>query len=727
MTDVNLLFFTTLLLTGLVATKNTSCSTIPTRLRLSDPPYENHFYSDCHSSSHVIVTNPLSSSNLSVIGPRLLIAWPAGNSGIVTYFAPENGQNGTLSIQLENSTSTGEVLEGIFESGDSSSSHPCVGVSGYIHFNSSSVLTVPILGSIRTIRDFSEGPSIIYPSVQEGIGFSVTPNGGALLERTWFDNVTTTYLSFTPMNGSSPITINRTQNTTLQFGSGSYQFNASFNYPQLEQLSPMEVLNNASLDLIEQNTDQTTSLSFLSYTDKLLAGTWRFLTYFGRDSMISLLLLRPILNGGNGSAIEAVIGAVLERVNHTDGTVCHEEVLGDYATFLNLAKNITSSAPQCDYKMIDTDFFLPIVMKNYFVDTDTGRNRSSDFLNKTASFLEDSKGSKYADLAQLTAEKIMNLTAPFASNGGQTKHNLIHLKEGEVVGEWRDSTYGLGGGRIPYDVNTALVPAALQAIAALSDAGFFSKHPDWKDTAIKYAQIWEDETLRFFEVTIPQGEAVSLVENYVNESSFPGPSHATEIATPVTFYGLALDGNNNQSLVRVMNTDDCFRNFLLNTTNQAQLSAFLNQTAEHILQPYPVGLSSDVGLFVANPAYGGDPIYARNFTQADYHGTVVWGWQLAMTAAGLAHQLGRCDSSNTPEFCNDQILYSKILSAYNHLWTLIDNNRAQLSSEVWSWKYNDGFEVEPLGAFVPTESNIRQLWSLTFLAVHKENFRVTVN
>lgn len=94
----------------------------------------------------------------------------------------------------------------------------------------------------------------------------------------------------------------------------------------------------------------------------------------------------------------------------------------------------------------------------------------------------------------------MKLAAPFAAEGGQTKANLLHLKEGQIVGEWRDSTYGLGGGRIPYNVNTALVPAGLRAIAALAAAGFFPEHPDWAELANRYAQVWEDETLRFFEV-----------------------------------------------------------------------------------------------------------------------------------------------------------------------------------------------------------------------------------
>lgn len=46
----------------------------------------------------------------------------------------------------------------------------------------------------------------------------------------------------------------------------------------------------------------------------------------------------------------------------------------------------------------------------------------------------------WGQLATINAARIMNLTGPFAHN--QVKENLIHLKDGEIVGEWRDSTYG---------------------------------------------------------------------------------------------------------------------------------------------------------------------------------------------------------------------------------------------------------------------------------------------
>jgi hypothetical protein len=98
-----------------------------------------------------------------------------------------------------------------------------------------------------------------------------------------------------------------------------------------------------------------------------------------------------------------------------------------------------------------------------------------------------------------------------------------------------------------------------------------------------------------------------------------------------------------------------------------------------------------------------------------------------MTAAGLSRQLARCSDSSPPAFCADSTVHSNVRAAYNHLWDTIEANEANLSSEVWSWIYEDDeFVSTPLGALPPpagqnpTESNVRQLWSLTFLAVRME-------
>lgn len=305
-------------------------------------------------------------------------------------------------------------------------------------------------------------------------------------------------------------------------------------------------------------------------------------------------------------------------------------------------------------------------------------------------------------------------------------------------------------------MNTALVPAALRSIASLSSKGLFPKHHNWSKLADTYAQTWEDKTLPFFEVTIPQTQAKSMVASYQDASSFAGPDQANSIDTDVVFHALSLDGYDNLTKVEVMNTDDCFRHFLLNTTDDAQLTPFLNQSASNIRRTFPAGLMTSAGMVVANPAFGDNPVYAQNFTAGAYHGTVIWGWQLAMMARGLEQQLGRCEGvSNTrdqaPAFCGDVSVYENVKTAYNTLWDTIEKNTAQLSQEVWSWVYSKGdFHATPLGVMPPPpgvgrqtgmllafpvlflcfgflgtlmltilESNIRQLWSLSFLAVNR--------
>lgn len=249
------------------------------------------------------------------------------------------------------------------------------------------------------------------------------------------------------------------------------------------------------------------------------------------------------------------------------------------------------------------------------------------------------------------------------------------------------------------------MPAALRSIAALSKAGLFPDHPLWSTTASEYARIWEDTTLRFFEISVPSSEAKSRIASYVSQASFSGPNQTNAIpdGEDVVFHALSLDGYNNLSKVAVMNTDDCFRHFLLNTTNQTQLTRFINQTASNIRRTFPAGLLTSVGMLVANPAYGEEAVYAANWTTSAYHGTVVWSWPLAMIAKGLEVQLDRCSGTgNVPEFCHDHAVYSNVRAAYNTLWDSIEANSNQLSSEVWSWVFEDGeFQSTPLGDLPP--------------------------
>ncbi|EGX94138.1 putative lipoprotein [Cordyceps militaris CM01] len=726
-----------LLLAATAVASTSSCAA--TTLHLPDPPYDNYFYSDCHVDAQAVITSPLPDSNLSIIGPRLIVAWPGGNSGVCAFFAPQNGNNGSLAIALVNST-LGSPLSSVVQNG--SSKEPKTGVQGVLSFNNSASLSLSILGSVRTIRDFVEGPSLLTPLIQDAVKIQHVNGTAVQISRLWLDNVTTTTLTLSPwqnQDGRVHVT-----NKTVTLGAGFYRFSATYNYPQLKQLKPQDILRNESMSLVGIDPEQVDALSFFSYSDKLLAGGWRFLTYFGRDSMIATLLLQPILKSGPGSAMEAVLGAALERINKTDGTVAHEETIGDYATFTNMQNGIfNSTAAGFTYQMIDTDYYLPILMNRYFQGSP---ERVRPLLTTKAGAVNvANKNMTWGDLGHRLASKIMNLTAAFEQQ--QTAANLMHLQDGVPVGQWRDSERGLANGRIPFDVNCALVPAALRAIASLSAmSGVFPAEDaqKWRAAAGQRADVWQNKTLAFFKYSDSVGNSTALLENYVKENTFyNGPTHADSVANyssgeTLVDYGLALPSANDSGPLRITHTDTAFRNVLLfNTTDdENQLTEFINSTANAILRPFPAGLTTPIGAVVANPALSGDATIIANFTNAAYHGTVVWSWQLALVAQGFALQLGRCGNTTTSQpaaFCLDVSVYGALRAAYNRIWDVIEDNQSTLQSEVWSWTYSpnstrrDGFTYAPLGVLPPppgagagTESDVRQLWSLVFLAMSRD-------
>lgn len=194
-----------------------TCSEPASRLYLPDPPYDNYIYFDCHSSSHVVLTSPRPDSNLDIISPRLLVAWPAGNSGLVAYFEPTDGAKGSLTPSLKNLTTSGETLDPIYQPVEGS--NPRIGVAGSINFNKPAKLTTAVLGSIRSLRDFTEGGRLDQ-EVQGGLRYSGS-DVSATINRTWFDDATTTILNFAPVDGAQPV-IYDPSSDTLQFGAGTY-------------------------------------------------------------------------------------------------------------------------------------------------------------------------------------------------------------------------------------------------------------------------------------------------------------------------------------------------------------------------------------------------------------------------------------------------------------------------------------------------------------------------
>src|SRR5882672_1300215 len=199
------------------------------------------------------------------------------------------------------------------------------------------------------------------------------------------------------------------------------------------------------------------ALTFLSFREKFLAGSWRFDTYFGRDTLMSVRLLMPVLTP---EAVAAGLGAVLTRLS-PQGEVAHEEDIGEVAILDHLrASGDKLDAPTFNYNMIDGSFMLAPVAAEWLLDDARGRAQAAQFLARKDGRYAEAPRTFGADLAS-NLRFVLQAGENFANDPRPA--NLIALKGGLDAGQWRDSHDGLGDGRFPYDVNAVFVPAALAA------------------------------------------------------------------------------------------------------------------------------------------------------------------------------------------------------------------------------------------------------------------------
>ena len=468
----------------------------------------------------------------------------------------------------------------------------------------------------------------------------------------------------------------------------------------LTPLSGSELLNaSAAADTAARNT-----LTFLAYREKLLAGSWRFQTYFGRDTLISLRLLMPVLSA---TAVEAALGSVLERLS-AQGEVAHEEAIGECAVLAHMQRDGSrSAAPVLDYKMIDGDYLLAPVASAWLVHDERARPLAAAFLAGAADGTSEhgrTRGAALLANLRLVVQSASGfVAAPDAAH-------LIGLKSGHSVGNWRDSENGLGGGRYPYDVNAVLVPAALAAAVELRQSGLLAPYLSAADEALlasaaQLAQVWRAKAPQLFAVHLAHPAAEEAIRAYAGSQGIAAqPALAALGADELRFHALALDAAG--SPIPVMHSDEGFA--LLFDDLDAQR---VDEAVTVLLRPFPAGLMTGAGMLVANPAFAAASLQA-SFSRNAYHGTVVWSWQQALFAAGLARQLERRDLSAT--------VRAHIVAAHRTLWSAIDATRSLKNSELWSWSYAaENYQVVPFGSAAADvdESDAAQLWSTAYLAV----------
>lgn len=633
----------------------------------------NAFLRDGPSAAHVLLR--------SGDEPRILVAFPSGNSGVGLWFetlsAPAQWTLEAPPAAITIPDGKGRLLNGV----------------RMVATISADALSVKqaVLSNVRFLRDYQAVGR--FPGE---VATTAAVNGDTLVfARDRVDGAPGYHLALRIVSG-------RIDGQTIRAGSDGLirlEITGATGDPALTGFTEAELLNdNAADDPVARE-----ALRFLSYREKFLAGSWRFNTYFGRDTLMSVQLLMPALQP---AAIEAGLNSVLARLDPA-GAVAHEEALSEFAILERRAKGESGDAATLDYAMIDDDFMLAPVAASFLLDHADAERAQAWLASEVTMESEAGTGETARSLLLRNLRFVVEAARPFAAS--PSWQNLIGLLPDRQNGQWRDSHEGLGGGRYAYDVNAVLVPAALEAAARIAGSGMLGDL-DAQDRAMLaeaegLAQSWRQNAPAMFKVSTPSDQAGAAVAAYASSLGVPAePALAALGQANLDYHAIALDAEGKP--VQIIHSDE---GFALMFTDPAP--ADLDLIVESVMRPFPAGLMTDIGMVVASAALADDTLKA-DFTPYKYHGAVVWSWQQALFAAGLERQLKHTDLPAATR--------ARLAQAQADLWRVIKAGREVQSSELWSWAFVDGrYQVVPFGAGQQDadESNAAQLWSTVYLAV----------
>lgn len=480
---------------------------------------------------------------------------------------------------------------------------------------------------------------------------------------------------------------------------------------------------------------QVRGVELLSYQEKLMAGLPNFATYFGRDMLMTALMMQPIWQP---SMLEHVIGSVLRKVSPA-GEVSHEEALGGQAIRENaaeynrlLAQADTApgrrdslpararamladlQAVRENYWMVDDDFQFPVVVARYLADTTVPPGQKRSFL-----------APRLAPLAK-TLAFVAERARPYAEEPVAAR--LVSFPRAEFgwfPGSWRDSRVGYAGGRFAMDVNAIWVPQALEALAVIVPAlvrlgydvaALEAAAPEIRGGALaRYAREpaalrqaitrWR-EAWRHFEFVLDSATVrqrltrwlASLPEEertWWREALQRTPPHLDTLR----FLALSLDSAARP--IPVLNTDPATWLFLDDLPPAHAIAL-----ARPLVLAYPVGLLVDgLGPVVANDAYAGPEVW-EPFRRDLYHSPrVVWGREVNLLTLGLARQIAAIRDGPPGS-------RAALVEALQRVRAAVEASGLK-HAELWSYAIERG-RLRPVR--YGSSSDV-QLWNLTDLAV----------
>ncbi len=504
------------------------------------------------------------------------------------------------------------------------------------------------------------------------------------------------------------------------------------------------------------------SVELLSAREKLMAGMPNYATYFGRDMMMTALMMEPIWADAMS---EHVIASVLRKLGPA-GNVRHEEALGgqairenaaEYNTQIEEYRRATRSGNRGaaadalsrarallhnlqlvreNYNMLDDEFQFPVLAARYLDNPKVPAARKIAFLMDSS----DGRGPR-VDLLIKELQLVSAMAAPYARDPvtvnlvGSPRQDSTHWRSAS----WRDSGAGYANGRFAMDINAIWVPRALESIerilVSLKELGFptdrlsgataggietvlggYARDPE----LLRRAIVTWNGTARHFVVSLSADEVRAQVQRKLRslppaelaywQSVLAATSADRE---PLQFLAIALDAAGRP--IAVVNSDPATWLFLQDgAASTAADRAAAVRDVRAFLRAYPVGLFvNTLGPVVANDAYSSPAVWEA-FEKDRYHSPrVVWGREVNLFMLGLMKQIASSvDASGKPRDASLGPYVQELREALRRTTAAVDAS-ALKHNELWSYEVIGG-RLVPIRYGASTDI---QLWNVTALAV----------
>ena len=296
-----------------------------------------------------------------------------------------------------------------------------------------------------------------------------------------------------------------------------------------EPLTPMpfaELVNEKGRELSERDAHFAQAIrnfEFLSFREKFLAGSWNFLSYFGRDTLISLRSMWPVLSPrAKQTGIQSVANEIAEEgiVNVTDEWTDDRTVADALESFfyeygrgdLDRAKRllqtiVDGTVPEHPFlDVLDQTYMAPSAAAHWFRELDDaelgrwlradhpvlGRTESNlatllrnwnYVLKSAAPYVAAWRNLRAAHPELEPRQIIAKYPEEFRATGGALVHSVAE------AANWRD-TYQLPRHFRSEDINVNLLPMAIAAIAEMAARiRALGGGPDLEDLAQKHALV----------------------------------------------------------------------------------------------------------------------------------------------------------------------------------------------------------------------------------------------